>query len=432
MERTINKLSALKVAKHSEPGFLLDGGGLYLQIACRKGETVKVMKQTRSSIVTKSWTFRYRDRATGKLKEIGLGSLSDVSLDAARGKATELRAMLREGKDPKAERDARRVAIKAASAKEMTFDQAATACIADMRAGWKSQKHADQWTNTLTTYVSPVIGSLPVALIDLPLIRKVLDPIWTTKNETASRVRQRIESVLGWATVSGYRTGDNPARWRGHLDHLLPKPSKVQKEEHHPALLYAEIGGFMAALHGQNGIAALALEFTILTAARTGEVIGATWEELDQEKMIWTVPADRMKASKEHTVPLSPRAFEIVKELSQAKRSHYIFPGGKPEAPLSNMAMNASLKRMERTNITVHGFRSTFRDWAGEQTNFPREIIEHALAHQLKDKAEAAYSRSTMPEKRRKLMDTWAQYCATEESLFIEKVSPLDIAKKNV
>ena len=285
--------------------------------------------------------------------------------------------------------------------------------------------------NDIATYVSPVIGSLSVAAIDLVLVRKVLDPIWTSKNETASRVRQRIECVLAWATVSGFRTGDNPARWRGHLDHLLPKPSKVQKEEHHSALPYAEIGEFMAALHEQKGIAALALEFTILTAARTGEVIAAHWDEFDKDKLTWTVPAERMKAGKEHTVPLSPRASEIIKGLWKIRTSTFVFPGGKPESPLSNMAMFTNLKRMGRTDITVHGFRSTFRDWAGEQTNFPREVIEHALAHQLKDKAEAAYSRSTMPEKRRKLMDVWAHYCATREGIVSSKVRPMEVVKGN-
>ena len=418
------------MAKHSKPGFLLDGGGLYLQIAVRRGQSSETDTKTTVSALTKSWTFRYRDRTTGKLKELGLGSLSDVSLEAARAKATQYRIMLSEGTDPKATRDAKRGAMKAALAKEITFDEAAAACIADKRGGWKNQKHLEQWINTLATYASPVIGSLPVSSIDLPLIRKVLDPIWTSKNETASRVRQRIESVLAWATVSGYRTGDNPARWRGHLDHLLPKPSKVQKEEHHPALPYAEIGEFMAALHGQNGFAALALEFTILTAARTGEIIAARWDELDKDKLTWTIPADRMKAGKEHTIPLSARASEIVKGLWKTRRGDFIFPGAKTDASLSNMAMHANLKRMGRTDITVHGFRSTFRDWAGEQTNFPREIIEHALAHQLKDKAEAAYSRSTMPEKRRKLMEAWASYCSTQESqsLKLPERQPSEVA----
>ncbi|MBK8794757.1 MAG: integrase arm-type DNA-binding domain-containing protein [Holophaga sp.] len=413
-----NKLSAAKVAKCSQPGYLLDGGGLYLQVTARAVPKKEGKPPTASGGVTKSWTFRYRDRANGKLRELGLGSYVDVSLEEARRKATELRASLREGKDPKAERDARRAGLKAEAAKGMTFDQAASACIADLRGGWKNEKHADQWINTLATYASPLIGSLPIATIDLPLIRKVLDPIWTTKNETASRVRQRLESVLAWATVSGYRTGDNPARWRGHLDHLLPKPSKVQKPKHHPALPYAEMGAFMAVLRERTGLGALALEFTILTAARTGEVISARWEELDLTKKLWTIPAERMKAGKEHTVPLSKRALEIVRELEKVKIGPFVFPGVEEGEPLSNMAMNATLKRMEYLDITVHGFRSTFRDWAGEQTNFPREIIEHALAHQLKDKAEAAYSRSTMPEKRRKLMEAWAKYCDTQESSY--------------
>jgi len=430
MDRTLNRLSAVKVGKHAKRGYLLDGGGLYLQVTERKQVEGHEGKRTSAARVTKSWTFRYRDRASGKLRELGLGPLSDVSLEKAREKAAELRGMLREGKDPKAEREAKRTALKAESAKEMTFDQAAAACISDMRAGWKNEKHAAQWTNTLATYASPLIGSLPVTAIDLPLVRKVLDPIWTTKNETASRVRQRIESVLAWATVSGYRSGENPARWRGHLDHLLPKPSKVQKEEHHPALPYAEIGEFMASLHGQSGIAALALEFTILAAARTGEVIAAEWNEFDKEKLMWTIPVERMKAGKEHTVPLSGRASEIVKELWLTRSGPYLFPGGKEGAPLSNMAMAAVLKRMLRSEITVHGFRSTFRDWAAEQTNFPREIIEHALAHQLKDKAEAAYSRSTVPEKRRKLMETWAIYCQAREDEAKQKVKPLKIPKQ--
>lgn len=428
----LNKLSAARVAKCSQPGYLIDGGGLYLQVAVRTAKRSPEKKRPATEDVTKSWVFRYRDRATHKkVHELGLGPFPDVSLDEARTRASELRRTLRGGNDPKAERDAKRAEKRAEAAKGMTFDEAAAACIADKRSGWKNAKHADQWTNTIATYVSPMIGSLPVSVIDLPLIRKVLDPIWTSKNETASRVRQRMETVLAWATVSGFRTGENPARWRGHLDQLLQKPSKVQKEEHHPALPYAEIGEFMTALHGQTGIAALALEFTILTAARTGEVIAARWDELDQKKLIWTVPAERMKAGKEHTIPLSARAAEIVKGLWKTREGEFVFPGGKADAPLSNMAMSANLKRMNRTDVTVHGFRSTFRDWAGEQTNFPREIIEHALAHQLKDKAEAAYSRSTMPEKRRKLMEAWAKYCATKESGAAAKVRPLEPLKKS-
>lgn len=411
-----NKLSAAKVAKHGTAGYLLDGLGLYLQVTLRSSLKPSKGKTTAASSVTKSWCFRYRDRSTGRLRELGLGPYPDVSLEEARKIAAELRDILRQGKDPKEVRDEKRASLKVEAVKGMTFDEATAACIAGMRSGWKNEKHADQWTNTLATYASPVIGALPVSAIDLPLIRKVLDPIWTTKNETASRVRQRIESVLAWATVSGYRSGDNPARWRGHLDHLLAKPSKVQKTEHHAALPYAKIREFMSELHKRSGTACLALEFTILTAGRTGEVVAACWDEMDLEKKLWTVPAERMKAGKEHTVPLSSRAVQILKTLSKAKTGEYVFPTEGSDSPLSNMAMYALLKRMGRSEITVHGFRSTFRDWAGEQTHFPREVIEHALAHQLKDKAEAAYSRSTMPEKRRKLMDAWAEYCLNSEA----------------
>lgn len=407
----LNKLSAAKVAKCSTPGYLIDGGGLYLQVTRRSSRGAEGKRRAPADEVAKSWTFRYRDRTTGKLRELGLGPYPDVSLEVGRGKAAGLRAILREGKDPMRERIASRTLSKIEHAIGLTFDQAAAACIADKRAGWKNEKHAEQWVNTMATYVSPVIGALPVASIDLPLVRKVLDPIWTTKNETASRVRQRIESVLNWSTVSGYRKGENPARWRGHLDHLLPKPSKVQKSEHHPALSYSAIGKFMTDLRALPGVSPLALEFTILTAARTNEVVGATWEEIDFAKRLWTVPGERMKAGKEHIVPLSKRAIKVLKQLEEDKEGAFVFPGWEAGTSLSNAAMSAVLKRMKVTGITVHGFRSTFRDWAGEQTTFPRELIEHALAHQLKDKAEAAYSRSTMPEKRRKLMDAWDAFC---------------------
>lgn len=431
MSRPIKKLSAQKVAKHSKPGFLVDGGGLYLQVALLKGKPAKGEKKPGTAPVTKSWTFRYRDRSTGKLIEVGLGSLTDVSMETARQEASNLRTLLRQGKDPKTERSAMRVAAKAVLAKQTTFDEAAAACIAAKRPEWKSEKHAAQWESTIATYASPLIGNLPVSMIELPHILKVLEPIWTSTNETASRLRQRIESVLAWATVSGYRSGENPARWRGHLDQLLPKPSKVQKEEHHPALPYNEIGDFLLALREQSGTAGQALEFTILTAARTGEVIAARWHEFSKEFDIWTIPAERMKAGKEHTVPLSGSATTIIKSLWKTRTGDFVFPGLKKNTPLSNMAMIATLRRMDRTDITVHGFRSTFRDWAGEQTNFPRELIEHALAHQLKDKAEAAYARTTMTEKRRKLMETWASYCRSREKEAQEKITPLKRAKKD-
>jgi integrase len=306
----------------------------------------------------------------------------------------------------------------------LTFDEAAKACIDAKRAGWSNAKHAEQWTTTLASYASPVFGSVLIRDIDTALVIKALEQkvkakdgsrvsLWEAKNETASRVRQRIEAVLAWATVREYRTGDNPARWKNHLDTLLPKPSAVQTVEHHAALPYSHIHEFMTALQAQEGIGAMALEFTILTAARTGEVIGAEWEEIDLDAALWTIPAGRMKAKKEHVVPLSPRTIEILKPLQLARTSDFVFPGGKAGKALSNMAMAELLKRMERTDITVHGFRSSFRDWAGETTSFPREVIEHALAHRLADKAEAAYQRGTLLDKRRKLMAAWAEYCAT-------------------
>lgn len=410
MTGELNKLNAAKVAKCTDPGYLLDGGNLYLQITPRAKPAAKGSKAPPAALVTKSWTFRYRDRTTGKLRELGLGPYPDVTLEEARLKAAYQRVLLREGKDPIAERKAQRTAAKAAAARTITFDQACAAFISSRKAEWKSAKHADQWVNTLATYASPFIGSVPVADIDLPMVRRVLDPIWTEKYPTAKRVRGRLETVLNWATVSGYREGENPARFRGFLDHLLPNPTKI--EEHHPAMPYAKVPAFIASLKDQEGVAARALEFTILTAARTGEVIGARWEEFDLEGRIWTIPAARMKAGKEHIVPLSRRALAIIKGLLKTKEGLFVFPGGKAKAPLSNMAMLATLRRMNLSGVTVHGFRSSFRDWAGEATEHPREVIEHALAHQLKDKAEAAYHRSTLPEKRRKLMEDWASYCA--------------------
>ncbi len=410
----LHKLSAAKVAKCATPGYLLDGGGLYLQVAPRASRKGASAKASPAHLVTKSWCFRYRDRGTGRLREMGLGPYPDVSLEAARGKAAELRELLRAGRDPMAERVARRATLRADLAKELTFDQAAAACLSDRRAAWRNEKHAAQWSSTLATYVSPVLGKLPVSAIDLPLVRKVLDPIWITKNETASRVRQRIETVLAWATVSGFRKGENPARWRGHLDQLLPRPSKVQKAEHHPALPYDQISAFMGELRQRTGTSALALEFTILTAARTREVIEAQWEEFDLKRKVWVIPAARMKAGKTHTVPLSSRAMAILEALGEVQEGSHVFLGSQEGTPLSNMAMIALLKRMGRSDITVHGFRSTFRDWAGEQTTYPREVIEHALAHQLKDRSEAAYARSTLPEKRRTLMEDWAAYCLAE------------------
>jgi len=307
----------------------------------------------------------------------------------------------------------------------MTFKACAEAYIEAHKAGWRNAKHANQWANTLATYAYPVFGGEPVQAVDVALVTKVLEPIWTTKTETASRVRGRIESVLDWATARGYRKGDNPARWRGHLENLLPRRTKVQRVQHHPALPYAEIGAFLTALRVQEGIAARALEFTILTAARTSETIGAGREEFNQDRTIWTVPDGRIKGGKEHRVPLSPAASAVVKKMLADHNGAFAFPGGKPKKPLSNAGMSAVLDRMGRDDITVHGFRSTFRDWAAETTPFPNEVVEMALAHVIENKAEAAYRRGDLLEKRRPLMEAWAEYCARPAPAAGDNVVPI-------
>ena len=392
----INRLTALQVQKLSKPGYHADGAGLHLCVKATGG---------------KSWIFRYR--YGGKEREMGLGPLHTVSLAEAREKALAQRKMLLDGVDPLAAKHASEVQRKLAEASVITFDTAATSYIASHRAGWKNEKHAEQWTNTLTTYASPVFGSLPVADITTPLVLRVLEPIWTTKTETASRVRGRVEKILDWCKTQGYRTGDNPAAWRGHLENLLSAPQKTKKVEHHPALPWREIGAFMQALRTMPGTAALATEFIILTNCRTSEAIEARWAEIDMGEKRWTIPAARMKAAKEHTIPLSDAALAVLQRLkAETKEGEFVFPGGKKNTPLSNMACLALLKRMGRSDLTVHGFRSSFRDWAGEATAHPREVIEHAMSHQLKDKAEAAYQRGSLLERRRVLMADWANYCA--------------------
>jgi integrase len=411
----IEKLKALSVARAKKPGMYGDGGGLYLQV---------------TGAGAKSWLFRFwvpeRDPATGELlrdpatkkvvgtsREMGLGSFTVISLDAARELAADARRLRERGVDPI---EARQVAKQTAAlekAKALKFKDAAATYIAAHRAGWRNEKHAAQWTATLETYAYPAIGEVSVQAIDTGLVLKVLEPIWTTKPETAGRVRGRVESILDWAKARGYRAGENPARWKGHLDQLLPARSKVRKVKHHAALPFDQIPAFMTALRAQEGSGARALEFTILTAARTGEIIGATMDEINAREKVWTVPAERMKASKEHRVPLGKRALALVDEMKDARgKSPYVLPGGKLNEPLSNMAMLALLERMGRTDLTVHGFRSTFRDWAAERTNFPEWVVEAALAHAVGDKVEAAYRRGDLFEKRRRLMDAWAEFCA--------------------
>jgi integrase len=336
-------------------------------------------------------------------------------LAQARRQASKFRELVASGVDPIERRKADRTAARIAVAKALTFDDCRDAYIEAHEKAWRNPKHRQQWLNTLRTYATPVFGKLPVQAVDTGLVMKVLGPIWNTKPETASRVRGRVEVILDWAKVSEYRSGENPARWRGHLDHLLPAKSKVRKVEHHPALPYAQIGAFMASLREQPMGAARALEFLILTATRTGETIGASWEEIDLETRIWMIPAGRMKVTREHRVPLSAAAAAVLKEMRELRQNDFVFPGARQGRPLSEMALLMLLRRMGYGHITVHGFRSTFRDWAAERTNFPREVAEMALAHAIPDAVEAAYRRGDLFDKRRKLMDAWAAYCAKVE-----------------
>jgi integrase len=399
MGRALNRLSAVAVNTGiSRRGMYHDGGGLYLQV---------------SAGGAKSWIFRFM--LDGRAREMGLGPVHAIPLAEARKRAAASRRMRLDGIDPIEARSAQRGQKKLEAAKAMTFDACAAAYIAAHHTSWRNAKHRDQWRNTLTSYAGPVFG-LSVQSIDVGLVMKALEPIWQTKTETASRLRGRIEAVLDWATVRGYRKGENPARWRGHLDKLLPARSKVRKVEHHAALAYDELADFIAALRSQEGIASRALEFLILTAARTGEVIGARWDEVDLEGKTWIVPAARMKAGREHRVPLSAATVTVLEQMKEIRESEFVFPGGKKGKPLSNMAMLAVLKRMGWGELTAHGFRSSFRDWAAEQTNFPHEVAEMALAHTVGDKVEAAYRRGDLFQKRRQMMDGWARFCVNTRS----------------
>lgn len=394
-KREVGRLAAVGLQK-KKPGMHADGGGLWLQV-------------TESG--ARSWIFRFTLR--GRSREMGLGSLITINLSEARETAREARQQLREGVDPIEARRARLDAAAAAAMPRTTFAECAASFITANAPEWKNAKHVDQWRNTLATYAHPRLGKRPVADVDTDAVVSVLEPIWTTKTETATRVRQRIEAVLDYAAVRRLRSGENPARWGGHLDMLLPKPTKVRKVEHHAALPYADAAGFMAELRAQPGIGARALEFAILTAARTGEVIGATWAEVDLDAKVWTIPGERMKAGREHRVPLCARTVDIVKGVAGDKTG-WLFPGQGGKKPLSNMSLAAVLKRMDRGDITAHGFRSTFRDWASETTNYPHEVVESALAHTIKSKTEAAYRRGDLIVKRAQLMAAWAAYCARD------------------
>lgn len=397
MAQFVGRLTALKVLRGKKPGMYADGAGLYLQVTGDGTERV-----------AKSWIFRFTLR--GRAREMGLGSLSTFGLADARAKAAECRRLVYEGVDPIEARRTERAKVMAETARSLTFKECTEQYLAAHRGGWRNAKHAAQWSTTVKTYADPVIGALPVQRIDTALVMKIVEPLWSKKPETAARLRGRIEAVLDWATARAYRQGDNPARWRGHLDKLLPARTKVRQVKHHAALPYDELPEFMTELRIQEGVSARALEFLILTAARTGEVIGARRDEINDE--VWTVPADRMKGGKEHRVPLSAPALAIVRKLQSEHRGDFLFVGSKRGNPLSNMAMLALLKRMGRADLTAHGFRSTFRDWAAERTNYPREAVEMALAHAIDNKVEAAYRRGDLFDKRRLLMAEWATFCS--------------------
>ena len=341
---------------------------------------------------------------------MGLGGYPDVTLAGAREAARNARFLIKSGKDPIAEAKASANALRASLAKDVTFEQAAQSYIAAHESGWRNAKHAQQWRNTLASYAYPKIGGLMVRDVELAHILVVLEPIWTDKTETATRLRGRIEQVLDWATARGYRDGLNPARWRGHLDKLLVRPSKVAGVEHHAALPFTEIGDFMQRLGDAKGTGARALEFAILTAARSGEVRGATWAEIDLKTAVWMVPGNRMKMGREHRVPLSPPVIALLNALPRMVGTDLLFPAPRGGA-LSDMTLSAVVRRMKVAAVP-HGFRSTFRDWASERTNYPRDVAEMALAHAIGDKVEAAYRRGDLFEKRRRLMADWATFCS--------------------
>jgi integrase len=395
MAQKAAELGALAVQRLNEPGLHFVGGvaGLALQV---------------KATASRSWILRAT--VGGKRRDIGLGGFPDVTLAQAREKARALREQVRQGIDPVAERRAAIGRLKAEQAAAMTFEKAARTYVEAHEASWRNPKHAQQWRSTLEQYAYPVMGSALLRDIELRHVMAVLSPIWQEKTETASRLRGRIERVLDWATVCGHREGLNPARWKGHLDKLLARPAKIAKIEHHAALPVTEVGDFMARLCKAEGVGARALEFTILTAARSGEVRGATWSEIDLDEAVWTVPAERMKAGREHRVPLTPSAVALLKALPRMAGTDHVFVAARG-GRLSDMTLTAVLRRMG-VDAVPHGFRSTFRDWAAECTNHAREVAEMALAHTIENKVEAAYRRGDLFTKRRRLMEDWAAFCA--------------------
>ena len=387
----IHKLTTRKVAT-AGPGKFEDGGGLRLVV---------------SNTGAKKWILRFT--IDGRRREMGLGSFPDVGLGEARGKAIEYRKQAKDGVDPI---EARQIEPE----KTPTFTTCAARYIRAHRRGWKNAKHARQWVSTLKTYARPEIGKKKVDAITTEDILKILSPVWTIKTETAKRVQGRIENILDYAAAHKYRDSSNPARWRGHMDKLLPRPTRVKKVTHHPAMPHSEVPAFMTELSGNGSLSALALRFLILTATRTSEVLQAQWNEIDQEAAIWTIPAERMKTRREHRVPLTDATLSILAALPRIEGNPYIFPGARYGRPLSNMALLQLMRGMgygvngDRGDYVPHGFRSSFRDWSGEVSSFPRDVAEMALAHVIENKVEAAYRRGDLFAKRRKMMQDWADY----------------------
>jgi integrase len=396
MPRKSREMSAIEVSRLKAPGYFAVGGvaGLHLQV---------------SASGARSWILRVM--VGGKRRDMGLGGFPDVPLAQAREKARAAREKIDAGIDPVEARRIAKSAMLASAAAAKTFIECRRAFVDAKSGEWRNAKHEAQWKSTLERFADPVIGEMLVRDIGLPHILEILEPIWKTKTETATRVRGRLEQVLDWATVRGYRAGENPARWKGHLDHLLPKPRKITKVQHHAAVPVDGAAAFLASLRGVDGMGARALEFAILTAARSGEVRGARWSEFDFDEKVWTVPGERMKGKVEHRVPLSKQAIKLLKALPRFEKVEVVFPGLKGQV-LSDMTLSAVMRRME-VDAVPHGFRSTFRDWAAERTNFPRDLAEMALAHVIESKVEAAYRRGDMLAKRLKMMQTWADFCDT-------------------
>jgi integrase len=390
----VGKLTALAAARVTAVGMHGDGDGLYLQVG---------------SGGAKSWIYRFT--LNGRERYLGLGPANAIPLKRARELAAEARQLRAEGVDPIERRHSDRVAKRLESARAVTFDRCASAYIEAHETGWRNAKHRYQWRATLRDIASPVFGHLPVADVGTDLVLRALQPVWTTKPETASRTRQRIEAVLDWATVREYRQGANPARWRGHLQKLLPAKAKVSAVVHLAAMPYADVPAFMTTLRMRESVSARCLELTILTAARTGETINARWSEFDLDNRLWVIPGSRMKAGAEHRVPLAPRAVDILQEIYGKRTGEYVFANVGTGRPISDMTMRKVLTLMDLGQFTTHGFRSAFTDWAHECTEFPDAAIDMALAHKVSDKVQAAYRRGTLLEKRRKLMEAWSAYC---------------------